>query len=198
VDGVTRGQIHRLMSAMFKWDASKCTGCLLCRDNCPNQAITFRDGKIDIFDHACKYCMHCVLACKNKAIWIDQRGYGYFQRGMALVTRAVLRNFPPGRVLFVTALLSVTPFCDCWGFTTPAVVPDVGIVVGDDIVAAETAALDLVRNEDFIEGSLPLPLRRQGTGHLFQQIHGKDPYLQIDECAKAGLGQKRYRLVQVE
>ena len=47
VDGETRGKIHRLMSAAFEWDASKCTGCLLCRDNCPNEAITFKDGKIE-------------------------------------------------------------------------------------------------------------------------------------------------------
>ncbi len=96
VDGPTRGKIHRLMSAAFEWDASKCTGCLLCRDNCPNEAITFKDGKISIFDHACKYCMHCQLACPKKAITIDQRGYRYFQQGMALTTREVLRELRAG------------------------------------------------------------------------------------------------------
>jgi len=84
VDGPTRGGIHRLMSAAFEWDADKCTGCLLCRDNCPNDAISYVDGKISIFDHACKYCMHCQLACPSGAITIDQRGYRFFQHGMAL------------------------------------------------------------------------------------------------------------------
>jgi hypothetical protein len=197
VDGRTRGRIHRLMAAAFKWDEKKCVGCLLCRDNCPNNAISFKDGKISIFDHACKYCMHCQLACPKKAITIDQRGYRYFQHGMALATREVLRTFEPGCVLYVTVLLNVTPFCDCWGFTTPSIVPDIGIVAGDDIVATETAALDLIRLEDFIDGSLPAPLKRSGKGHLFQQIHGKDPYMQIDECVKAGLGHKQYRLAKV-
>jgi len=197
VDAPTRGKIHRLMSATFQWDASKCTGCLLCRDNCPNEAITFRDGKIGIFDHACKYCMHCVLACPNDAISIDQRGYRYFQHGMALATRECLRSFEPHRVLHITVLLHVTPFCDCWGFTTPAIVPDIGIVAGEDITAVETAALDLIRAEDFIEGSLPPPLKRTGGGHLFEQIHGKDPYIQIQECIKVGLGDGKYRLTKV-
>jgi uncharacterized Fe-S center protein len=197
VDASTRGQIHRLMSATFEWDAAKCTGCLLCRDNCPNQAITYRDGKISIFDHACKYCMHCQLACPNDAISIDQRGYRYFQHGMAVTTREALRSFEPGRVLFVTVLLQVTPFCDCWGFTTPSIVPDIGIVAGDNIVATETAALDLVKAEDFIEGTLPPPLNRSGSGHLFQQVHGKDPYIQVEECVKVGLGERKYRLVKV-
>ena len=197
VDGATRGKIHRLTSAMFQWDASRCTGCLLCRDNCPNGAISFAEGKINLFDHHCKYCMHCVSACPNDAITIDHRGYRYFQRGMALTTRECLRCFEPPSVFYITALLHITPFCDCWGFTTPAIVPDVGIVAGDDILAVETAALDAIRAEDFIEGSLPPPLKRTGGGHLLQQIHGKDPYLQIAECIKVGLGDGKYRLAKV-
>lgn len=198
VDGTTRGGIHRLMSAAFEWDKSKCTGCLLCKDNCPNQAIEYKDGKISIFDHHCKYCMHCQLACPHKAITIDQKGYTYFQRGMALTTKAVLDRFEPGRTFFITALLQITPFCDCWGFTTPSIVPDIGIVAGDNIVATETAAVDLIKAEDFIEGSLVPPQRRVGNGHLLQQIHGKDPYLQIDQCADVGLGQKAYKLVETK
>ncbi|KKK77716.1 hypothetical protein LCGC14_2850780, partial [marine sediment metagenome] len=173
VDGTTRGWIHRLMSAAFEWDESKCSGCLLCRDNCPNDAISFEDGKLSIFDHACKYCMHCQLACPTDAITIDQRGYRWFQHGMALTVRETLKEFEPDSVLHITMLLQITPFCDCWGFTTPSIVPDVGIVASDDIVAAETAALDLIREEDFIEGSLPQPLKRSGPGHLLEQIHGK-------------------------
>ena len=194
VDSPTRSGIHRLMSASFEWDASKCTGCLLCRDNCPNDAISYADGKISIFDHACKYCMHCQLACPNDAITIDQRGYRYFQRGMALTVREALKCFDPGGVFYITVLLNITPFCDCWGFTTPSIVPDIGIVAGDDIVAIETAALDLIKAEDFIAGSLPPPLNRSGEGHLFQQVHGKDPYIQVDECRKLRLGKKQYRL----
>ncbi|MHC4716071.1 MAG: DUF362 domain-containing protein [Planctomycetota bacterium] len=197
VDGKTRGGIHRLMSAAFEWDTDKCTGCLLCRDNCPNDAVTFKDGKISIFDHACKYCMHCQLACPSDAITIDQRGFRYFQHGMAATVREALGAFDPGAVFYVTVLLQVTPFCDCWGFTTPSIVPDVGVIAGDEITAVETAALDLIRPEDFIEGSLPAPLARGGDGHLLEQIHGKDPYIQIAECIKLGLGDGRYRLAKV-
>jgi uncharacterized protein len=198
VDGPTRSRIHRLMNSAFQWDRKKCSGCLLCRDNCPNGAVKFTDGKISIFDHACKYCMHCALACAKGAISIDQRGYGWFQKGMALATREVLRTFEKGRVLYVTALLNVAPFCDCWGFTTPSVVPDIGILASDDIVAAESAALDLIREEDFIEGSLPPPLKRQGAGHLFRQIHGKDPRVQINECVKLAMGSVKYKFVEVK
>ena len=197
VDGATRQKIHRLMAAMFKWNAKKCTGCLLCRDNCPNHAISYACKKISINDHDCKYCMHCQLACPQGAITIDQSGYRHFQHGMALVTREVLKNFAPSRVLFITALLNVTPYCDCWGFTTPSIIPDVGIVAGDDLVATETAAIDLIKAENFIEGSLPPPLKRSGSGHLFQQIHGKSPYIQVEECHKLKLGRPKYKLVEI-
>jgi uncharacterized Fe-S center protein len=95
-------------------------------------------------------------------------------------------------------LLQVTPFCDCWGFTTPSIVPDIGILAGEDIVAVETAALDLIKPEDFIAGSLPAPLNRGGGGHLLEQIHGKDPYIQIEECVKLGLGSAEYKLSKVQ
>ena len=197
VDSPTRGGIHRLMSAAFEWDASKCTGCLLCSDNCPNNAIFFRNGKMNIIDHHCKYCMHCQLACPSGAISIDQRGYRYFQHGMAVTTREALKTFEEGSVFYITALLSITSFCDCWGFSTPSVVPDIGIVAGDNIVAVETAAMDMIKADDFIEGSLPSPLARSGGGHLLQQIHGKDPYIQVQECIKVGLGERDYRLSRV-
>ncbi len=197
VDRNTRGRIHRLMSAAFEWDASKCSGCLLCKDNCPNSAIAFNDHKISISDHDCKYCMHCELACPKKAITIDQRGFRWFQHGMAATVNEVLKTFDKGRVLHVTALLSITPFCDCWGFTTPSIVPDIGIVASDDIVACETAALDLIKHEKFIEGSLPAPLKRSGSGHLLQQIHGKDPYIQVEECESLKMGSRKYKFVEI-
>ena len=40
-------------------------------------------------------------------------------------------------------------------------------------------------------------LRRSGSGHLLQQIHGKDPYIQVEECIKVGLGDPNYRLTKV-
>ena len=197
-DGKTRGQIHHLEAAMLKWDAAKCDGCLLCRDNCPNDAIQYSDEKITIFGHACKYCMHCQLACPTNAISIDQRGYRYFQHGMAATTRAVLSNFDPACLFYINVMLHITPFCDCWGFTTPAIVPDIGILASDDLLAIDTASLDMIKTEDFIDGSLPQPLCRSGQGHLLQQIHGKDPYIQIDECIKAGLGDGKYRISQIK
>jgi hypothetical protein len=117
---------------------------------------------------------------------------------MALVTREVLNTFKPNRVLFINVLLNITPFCDCWGFSTPALVPDVGILAGTDIVAIEQASLDLIRVEDFIRSALPESMRLRKGKHLFEKIHGKDPYLQVACAEELGLGARKYRLETIE
>ncbi len=198
VDANTRSKIHRLMSGTFEWDSQKCTRCFLCKDSCPNGAIEYVDDEIRIFDHSCKYCMHCVNICPTEAITIDQKGYRFFQHGMALASREVLKTFEPDSVFYITVLMQITPFCDCWGMTTPSIVPDIGIIASDDIVAIDTAAIDLIKSENFIEGSLPYPLTRTGSGHLLKQIHGKDPYIQIEECVKVKLGTPDYKIFPIK
>jgi uncharacterized Fe-S center protein len=196
----SRGALHRLQGDQFDWDPDKCTRCRACAENCPSPGtITFdADDNLKWFDHHCRYCRHCELACPTGAVKIDTKGIEYFQHGMALATREVINTFEPNRILYINVMLSVTPFCDCWGFSTPALVPDIGILGGTDIVAIEQASLDMVRVEDFIPSSLPESMQLQKGNHLFEKIHGKDPYLQVACAAELGLGNREYRLEVVE
>jgi uncharacterized Fe-S center protein len=94
----------------------------------------------------------------------------------------------------------LTPLCDCFGFTTMSILPDVGIFGSDDIVAVEQAMLDATAKETLIEENLPLAMEvhfRQG--HPFRQLHGplKDPYLTTAYAEKYGLGSREYELVDV-
>jgi len=199
VAGDSRGKIHRLSSAAFQWSAQKCTHCYLCRDNCPTAAVSFDEGgHMQIFDHDCKYCMHCVNSCPAGAITIDEGGYRYFQQGMALTVKEVLSTFEPGRVLYINVLTNVTPLCDCWGYSTPAIIPDVGILAAEDIVAIDQASIDLIRNEDFLPGSLPEQMKLAPEGHLLSRIWGKDPYMQVEETAALGLGSRDYEIVPID
>ncbi len=196
----TRRWIHALIDTEFSWDAEACQHCYVCQENCPGLAIRFSDeGEFRVFLHHCRYCMHCVTSCPAHAIEIREEGIRYFQEGMARATKAVLDTFEPNRVLYVTALLNITPLCDCWGFTTPALVPDVGIMASQDIVAIEQAALDSIDARKLIPGSLPAQLELgEGDGHLFERIWYKDPYLQVETAAEIGLGSREYEVVEVE
>jgi len=196
----TRGWIHALIDTEFSWDSEACRHCFICRENCPGGAISFTDeGEFEVFLHNCRYCMHCVTSCPEHAIEIREEGIRYFQEGMARATKAVLDTFEPNRVAYITVLTNITPLCDCWGFSTPSLVPDIGIMASEDIVSIEQASLDSIKSENYIPGSLPDQLQlAEGDGHLFQRIWHKDPYLQVEAAAEIGLGSREYEIVEVE
>ena len=200
VDAKTRSKIHNLEGGI-EWDKSKCTFCGRCEKACSEDAITVNPGKkeFDLFFHHCRYCRHCILACPNGALTMnDEKGFRHFQEGMALTTKAVLKHFDPERLLHVNVLTNLTMFCDCWGITTPNLVPDIGITASHDIVAVEQASLDLIKTENFIEGSLIGRDKKLGEGtHLLEKVHGKDPFVQVDALERNGLGSRTYQLQEV-
>lgn len=200
VDAKTRGKIHALEGGI-EWDKSKCTFCANCEKACANGAITVlpKEKEFDIFFHNCKYCQHCILACpKGALIMNDERGFRHFQEGMALVTKSTLEHIAPERLLHINVLTNLTMFCDCWGITTPSLVPDIGITASHDIVAIEQASLDLIKTENFIEGSLIGKDKKLGEGtHLLEKVHGKDPFVQVDALERHGLGKRAYDLKEV-
>ena len=194
----TKGALHALEGGL-QWVDELCTHCRACAENCPRGAISFKpDDTLSVFFHHCTFCQHCTLICPVRAIQSSGGTYRDFQTGMARTTDRVLARFEPGRVLFISLLMNITIWCDCWGMTTPALVPDIGILAGRDIVAMEQAALDLVRAEAVIPGALPPGVTLGPGRHLFEQIHGKDPYVIVEELAALGRGAREYTLETVE
>jgi uncharacterized Fe-S center protein len=197
VTGRTRGAIHALEGGMT-WNAAVCTHCEACIRACRYNANRFtKDGEYRVFYHNCVYCMHCVAACPVDAITVDPHGFKTFQEGMALATDVVLKTFEPGSVFYINVLLQVTYLCDCWGFSTPALVPDVGILASRDMVAIEKASLDLIDADEVLPNSLPKGRELGTKGHLFERIHRKDPFVQLRALERRGLGTQRYTLVEV-
>jgi uncharacterized Fe-S center protein len=197
VTGRTRGKLHGLEGGL-EWDERKCKGCNICMENCPNRAIRFEHSKFSVFYHHCKLCQHCVLICPKKALKMVGGRYKDFQQGLAIATSKVLNTFAPENVVFINMLMNITIFCDCWGMTQHALVPDIGILAGRDIVAIETATLDMIRARDLIPGTLPAKLKLGKKGHLFERIHGKDPYPVVGYLDKLGHGTKKFKLTEVE
>jgi uncharacterized Fe-S center protein len=195
VPGETRGKIHRLEGGI-RHDPGRCNFCGRCRKECPNEAIRIDAARrtLDIFFHHCTYCRHCVLVCPHRSLVIKNRTFEDFSKGLALVTARFLRRFPPENLLFINVLLNITLYCDCWGFSTAALVPDIGILASDDIVAVETASLDRVKTKQLLPNGLPLG-RKLGKGrHLFEKIHGKDPYRLVEDLRRQYGGSSAYTL----
>lgn len=194
----TRRDMHQLEGDLV-WDKAKCIKCKKCIEVCPTKANSFnKKGEYDIFWHHCKLCQHCVLACPVKAINIPGRNFALFQDGLARIAKVVLDQFRADRTFHINVLTHITPYCDCWGLTTPAILPDVGIMGSEDIVAVEEASLDSIDHRKVIPGSIPPPLTLGKGRHLFEKLHARDPYLQVRFLEKLGAGTRKYKLKEVK
>lgn len=188
----TRHEIHSLESGIL-WDKDKCVHCNKCIEACNHDANHFRsDGTYSVVYDYCTLCQHCYKVCPTGAIQLDSHNYTDFQEGMAICTKTVLDTFEPGNAYYINVLTQITALCDCWGMTTPPLVPDIGIMGSDDIVAIERASIDEIKMENLIPSGIPEGVELSGEGHLFQQLHGKNPYIQLEKLEGVGLGTQDY------
>lgn len=193
----TRGQIHGLEGGL-RWHEEKCTHCELCIRGCNHYANSFDEtGKYVINYHHCTFCQHCVKVCPTGAVELTGSNYRAFQTGMAICTKEVLDTFEKDGVYYINFLTNITALCDCWGLSTPSLVPDIGIMSSGDIVAIEQASMDAIKVENLLENGVPTGMELTTNGHLFERLHGRDPYIQLEELQKLGLGQREYELIEV-
>ena len=194
----TRHEIHGLEGGLV-WDEEKCIHCEKCLPACNHHANHFsKSGHYHVNVHHGTLCQHCLKVCPTGAITLDSHDYRDFQMGMAVCTKAVCDTFAPGNIYYINVLTQITALCDCWGMTTPSLVPDIGIMASDDIVAVERASIDAIKMEDLIPVGIPAGMELSGHGHLFEQLHGKNPYIQLDCLEQVGLGTQDYMLTVVK
>ncbi|MBU4212860.1 MAG: DUF362 domain-containing protein [Kiritimatiellae bacterium] len=199
VDKLTRGRLHAL-SGGIDWIKDRCRLCGRCVKACDTGAVSLDKKKkaVSFFWHDCRFCAHCVTACPHGALAIRARdGFRRFQEGLAVTTKAILDSFDQERILHINLLTNISMLCDCWGMSSPSIVPDIGVMASRDMVAIETATLKAIEAQHFIPGSLIGNRRLMKGRHLLERIHGKDPFLQIRALERHGVGLSRYRLIDV-
>lgn len=193
----TRGQIHGLEGGL-NWDGGKCTHCELCIRGCNHDANRFDDeGTYRVNYHNCTYCGHCVQVCPTHAVTMDGGAFEDFQTGMALCTKTVLDRFAPGHVYYINFMTNITALCDCWGMSTPSLVPDIGICASPDIVAIERYCLDSIDYRKLDMAGVPKGFELGTEGHLFQRLHAKDPFIQVNKLEQHGLGSQQYTVREI-
>ena len=176
--------------------AQKCTACARCVKWCPVDAIEIVERVAVVDFETCYGCGECVAACPEGAIATQwSSGPEDLQEKMVEHAAGALAG-KDGKVVHVSFVTRVTPDCDCWHFSDAPVVPDIGVVASDDMVAVDQAAYDLVTNAAGLPGT-----RGEGMGagvDKFRGISGIDGTHALRYAESLGLGTREYDLRTLE
>jgi uncharacterized protein len=156
-----------------------CNACGICEQVCPFHAIKIGDKAV-VNNDACGGCTNCVYNCPNNSMTSKLT----FDLLLSEAAGAVLKAFGQGKkpVFYVNDARSITKYCDCFSNPGAIIAKDVGLLLGDDIVAIDKASIDLVREQEGAE--------------VFQGAHHHNPYLQIIESENNRMGKQEYDLVK--
>jgi uncharacterized Fe-S center protein len=208
--GITRWiKIHGVSQVDKYWDKEKGTPehARKLIEACPYGALRYEEAQSNLIRnyHDCHQCFNCLEIDQGVgALKLPRESYSAFQEMMAIATSKVLKTFKPEKVMYISFLMQITTFCDCLGQGQPPVVNDIGVLGSKDIVAIETATLDLIKKEGLIESAIPPFLKHVNLNpdedlHPFTRLHGpyKDPYEAVGYIEKLGLGTSKYELIEI-
>ncbi len=204
--GKTRSAMHDSMHFDQYWFRDKCPDDAVRQriiDVCPHAAIVEdkeHPGDLHLHIEQCNQCGRCLQMAPPGSLKIDPVNFHTFQEACAISVSLSLSTFDPGKATHMILATHMTPVCDCFGFTSMPILPDVGIFGSDDIVALDQAVLDATGRTKLIEENIPTAMEvHTRAGHPLRWLHGplKDPYLVVQYGEKLGLGSRDYELIDV-
>lgn len=171
-----------------------CNACGRCVRHCPAQAINiepdFRVARINL--EKCWGCGECRAACLKGAVSINwETDSKILQEKMAEYALAVKKE-KEGKIAFFNFLLNITPDCDCWEYSDPPIVADIGILASRDCLALDQASLDLVNKASLIYG-----IEKAENKNKFELINREPGTYLLDYAEQIGLGNRKYKLVKM-
>jgi uncharacterized protein len=204
--GTSRSAMHDVMHYDPYWFPENCPDeadfkALLA--SCPHGGMVedrHHPGQIHLHFEECNQCGRCLAVAPTGSLKIDPVNFHSFQEACAISAATTLSTFAPGKMTHLALATQMTPVCDCFGFTSMPILPDAGIFGSDDIIALETAVLDMTAQTPLIEENLPTSFEvHTREGHPFRWLHGpyKDPYLVTVYGEQLGLGSRAYEFVDV-
>lgn len=204
-------KIHGVENSVSYWNPEKCTPehAKTLVKACPYNALRYDEEKhkLTLLMYACRnqLCLECLKLDKNVGcLQIKPEFFAVFQELMAISAKKVLDTFDEDKRFFLNFIIEVTSHCDCIGMIQPCIIPDVGILGSRDIVAIETATLDLIAKAGLIEQAIPpyfkhVNLNPNAKLHPFERLWGpmKNPYLVTKFAEQYKLGTRKYELLEV-
>lgn len=204
--GETRSAIHDTNHYDKYWFAEKCPDENVRKkiiEACPHGALVEDKNdprELHIHFEPCNQCGRCLKVAPEGSLKIDPVNFHSFQEANAISVAIALSTFAPGKTTHLALATHMTPVCDCFGFTSMPILPDAGIFGSDDIVALDTAVLDVTAQLKLLEDQIPTSFEvHTREGHPFRWLHGplKDPYKVVEYGEQLGLGSRTYEMVDV-
>ena len=172
--------------------ASKCTACEACALSCPSNAITLAEVA-NIDKDICIGCGMCVVACKYAAIEFEWSKTRECVTKTLQYAKTIIDKVE--KCVYLNVLTDISPHCDCYGYTKPPVVPDIGFLFSKDIVSIDAASADLVNKKEPLEGvnwKRKEFAEKDKVKALFDIDLNMDGFFRIAE--DIGLGSRKYNL----
>jgi uncharacterized Fe-S center protein len=180
-----KGKMRQHSAVKPSVNRAKCVACGECLKHCPEGAITIEDLKAHIDRDKCIGCAECLAVCRFNAVKHDwNTEIEILERNVAEHAKGVLVG-KEGRAAFINFAISITGDCDCMGNPDHNIVDDIGILASTDLVAVDSAAIDLM------EKTAGKPLDKISK---YPNLNGK---WQIEHAEKIGLGSRKYSLVEI-
>ncbi len=175
-------------------DVGRCTKCGECVGICPVDAI--RDWKVD--HEKCIRCQGCAEVCEEGAILAKWTSSKDLSERFVDCARAVLELVGRENVRYVNFLLDITPHCDCCPFSDNAIVPDLGILASEDILAIDKASVDMVNEAPMLPNSMATPKEFHDEDKFHSIFEWTRAKYQLEAAEKLQLGSMKYDIIKVE
>ena len=132
----------------------KCTQCLRCVKICPGEAFYEKTSQIHYQAEKCIGCGECIAVCPSGAITVPWASVFALdvQRGLMDGFKGVASVFKE-KVGFINLGFNITPHCDCKGNSKLPLIPDIGILASQDVLACDKASYDLMKKAPPYPGS---------------------------------------------
>jgi len=197
----SRYAMHDTVQYDSYWNSDKCKDPKNLIASCPYNLIKSEKGRLKVSFGLCNQCMRCIKADEDGCLQINQRNFESFFEVVAIAAKLVLDEVGKDNIFNITSAFNITEYCDCWGFTTGNILPDIGFLGSRDILAIDKAVLDLSTNQELILENISKTSDVNDDTNLHQlaRIHGpyKDPYLQIKYGEKHNLGEVNYVINEI-
>lgn len=171
-----------------------CNACGRCVRYCPTQAITidpdFRTARVNL--EKCWGCGECRAACLKGAVSINWETDAKILQEKMVEYALAVKTEKDGKIAFFNFLLNITPDCDCWEYSDPPIVPDIGILASDDCLALDQASLDLVN-----KASLIYEIEKAEGKNKFELINREPGTHLLKYAEERGLGTRKYKLIKI-